>query len=241
MNKQYLRVSEAAKILGVTSQTLRNWEKSGKLVPERTPGGQRKYVVAEIQRLAIDLPKLAWVWASSAQAPRVPDEYFCDRPDRFTSRLEKMGRVLQTLPGANAEVLASLLTSVAGEIGDNSFAHNAGNWPNVVGIFFAYDVQKRQIALADRGQGVRATLQRVRPGIASDTEALTIAFTETISGRSPEKRGNGLKLVKAIAEQNPIGLNFRSGIAQAVIPAEGKMRVSAADSNVQGVVALITF
>ncbi|MBI3572588.1 MAG: MerR family DNA-binding transcriptional regulator [Candidatus Kerfeldbacteria bacterium] len=236
-----IRVTEAADILGVTAQTLRNWEKSGRLVPQRSPGGQRRYVLSEMQRLAVDLPKLAWAWASSAQPPEIPDEYYCQQPDRFSGRLTKMGTVLEALPGGQAQGLASLLTSVAGEIGDNSFAHNIGNWPDVPGIFFAYDLQKRRIFLADRGQGIRATLQRVRPNIVNDGEAIHIAFTETISGRSPEKRGNGLKLVKKIAETNPIGLTLTSGIAQATIPAHGHMRVRAIDRNVRGVVTEITF
>ena len=33
----YLTVKDAAKLLGVTPTTLRNWEKSGKLVPRRHP------------------------------------------------------------------------------------------------------------------------------------------------------------------------------------------------------------
>lgn len=241
MQGNNLRIGEAAKILGVTVQTLRNWEKSGRLTSQRSPGGQRYYLVSEIQRLAVDLPKLAWAWAASAQPPEIPSEYFCGQPDRFTSRLEKMGRALLALSGSNAELLASLLTQVAGEIGDNSYAHNIGNWPDVVGIFFAYDLNKRQIVLADRGQGVRVTLQRVRPTIASDVEALRIAFTETLSGRSPEKRGNGLKLVRTVAESNPIGLTYNSGMAEVKIPAHGKMHITSIEKNVRGVVATITF
>ncbi|MFA5158468.1 MAG: MerR family DNA-binding transcriptional regulator [Patescibacteria group bacterium] len=240
-NDEQLRVGQAAKILGVSPQTVRNWEKLGRITSQRSPGGQRYYYLLEVQRLAVDLPKLAWAWASSAQPPEIPSEYYCGQSDRFTSRLVKMGKSMEAAPGSQRERIVSLLTAVAAEIGDNSFAHNIGNWPDVIGIFFAYDVMKRMIVLADRGQGVRATLQRVRPDISSDVEALRIAFTETLSGRSPEKRGNGLKLVKKIAETNPIGLTFTSGVAQATIPAHGNMRIAAISQNVRGVVAVITF
>lgn len=37
MEKNYLTIKEVAKILGVTPQTLRNWDKSGKLKPYRNP------------------------------------------------------------------------------------------------------------------------------------------------------------------------------------------------------------
>lgn len=36
-------ITEAAKFLGVDISTLRRWEDSGKIKPERTPGGHRRY------------------------------------------------------------------------------------------------------------------------------------------------------------------------------------------------------
>ncbi len=141
------------------------------------------------------------------------------------------------------EDLVSLLTTIVGEIGDNSFMHNVGNWPDMPGIFFAYDISKRVIVLADRGQGVRKTLSRVRPHIETDVEALRIAFTEIISGREPEKRGNGLKVVRRIVESNPIRLLFRSGVAVMKSPKgrQGSITVAAAPENVRGAYAVVTF
>jgi hypothetical protein len=138
--------------------------------------------------------------------------------------------------------MASLLTLVAGEIGDNSFAHNFGNWPDVPGIFYAYDIARRVIVLADRGRGVKATLRRVRQNLETDTDALHVAFTEIVSGRDPEKRGNGLKVVRSIAESKEIGLLFRSGVGLVTIPLKpGHMRIEMADSNVPGTYAVISF
>lgn len=37
MQKKYYTIKQAAKILGVTPLTLRNWDKSGKLKPYRHP------------------------------------------------------------------------------------------------------------------------------------------------------------------------------------------------------------
>lgn len=37
-------IGQAARILGVSIETLRRWEKVGKLKSERTPSGHRRYV-----------------------------------------------------------------------------------------------------------------------------------------------------------------------------------------------------
>jgi putative resolvase len=48
MNK-LLTISEAAKALGVSAQTLRRWDREGKLKSERTKGGQRRYDISALR------------------------------------------------------------------------------------------------------------------------------------------------------------------------------------------------
>ena len=43
MSKKLVDIAKAAEALGVSTITLRRWERSGKLVPERTCGGHRRY------------------------------------------------------------------------------------------------------------------------------------------------------------------------------------------------------
>jgi molybdopterin-binding protein len=45
------RIGEAARLLGVRVETLRRWERDGKVSVERTPGGQRVISAAEVARL----------------------------------------------------------------------------------------------------------------------------------------------------------------------------------------------
>lgn len=53
-----LSVEEAAKILGVSKSTMRRWEAEGRLNPERTPGGHRRYRSEELTQMAMHpLPK----------------------------------------------------------------------------------------------------------------------------------------------------------------------------------------
>jgi excisionase family DNA binding protein len=48
----YLSIGEAAEILNVTNETLRNWDRSGKLKPVRHPvNGYRLYKRADLEAL----------------------------------------------------------------------------------------------------------------------------------------------------------------------------------------------
>lgn len=46
---RYVGIGEAAKALGVSITTLRRWDASGKLVPEQTAGGHRRYDLAKLR------------------------------------------------------------------------------------------------------------------------------------------------------------------------------------------------
>jgi molybdopterin-binding protein len=51
MTGTYLRVGQAAEMLGVTVETIRRWEIEGRLRLERSSGGQRLVPMAEVSRL----------------------------------------------------------------------------------------------------------------------------------------------------------------------------------------------
>ncbi len=41
--RTHLNITEASKFLGISKDTLRRWEKSGRIQSTRTPGGHRRY------------------------------------------------------------------------------------------------------------------------------------------------------------------------------------------------------
>lgn len=131
-----------------------------------------------------------------------------------------------------------MLTAIVGEIGNNSFDHNLGKWSDVPGIYYQIIPDLKMVILADRGCGIFSTLKNVRPNIENDLEALTIAFTEIVSGRSPEQRGNDLKFVKKVAEQFKIKINFFSGLAQCEIE-NGITNFSETNTKIPGTIAII--
>ncbi len=51
MSQVSYRIGEAAEALGVRVETLRRWEREGKLRTTRTAGGQRRVPAAEVARL----------------------------------------------------------------------------------------------------------------------------------------------------------------------------------------------
>jgi excisionase family DNA binding protein len=211
MKDQLLTIGQAAAYLDVTPMTLRRWDESGKLVAIRKEGGtHRYYLERDLELFGSDLKKLASNWVQ--EYTDVPGRYHCTNSSVFLARLTSFEIALMKKPGF--EQLFSLIVSVVGEIGNNSFDHNIGKWPDEPGVFFGYDIGKGLVVLADRGIGVLQSLRQVKPALPSHVEALRVAFTEIISGRSPEKRGNGLKYVREVVMSSPIDLFFTSGDAE---------------------------
>lgn len=238
--KNLLKIGEAAYFIGVSQNTLRLWDTSGKLKAQRSAGGHRYYSKEQLSRFIEEVESVARSWAESPTPPELSPDQYCETQDVFKARLDTMSSLLSRDP--NLTQVGPLVTAVAGEIGNNSFDHNFGNWPDVPGIFFSYDTNRRLIVLADRGQGVRATLLRVRPELADDISALTVAFTERISARAPEQRGNGLKFVRDVAVKYPIGVSLQSGTAVAEIAEKkGELTVDLANRNLRGTLATINY
>lgn len=213
-NDKLLSIGETAKLLGISIQTLRRWDNQGILKSFRaTPAGNRFYKEGAVKIFLNDLPTIGWKWASQTTQSQPIKEFYCATKDVFApGRLSKLEKDLQGM--GHLGIHHSLLSLMVAEIGDNSYAHNLGNWPDIPGIFFAYDVNKKIIVLADRGRGILETLKSVRPGLESHKDALTVAFTQIISGRFPERRGNGLKSVFQSILSSDVQLMFRTGDAE---------------------------
>lgn len=239
---ELIPIGKAAQILGVSVDTLRRWDKSGKLVPTISPKGHRRYLKTEIEALAgrksLLSEGLAWVSSQEGQEPE--HSAYCRNSSDLQFRVKKLETALSEIDGLKDTY--PLIVAAAGEIANNSFDHNIGNWPDIPGIFFSVDYGKRQILLADRGQGILKTLRRVKPELADDSEALETAFTEIISGRAPEERGNGLKFVKRIIPKADMSLLFQTGNASMYFDAKNPQGIAGkSDHPFRGCLALISF
>ncbi len=238
--KEFYTTKELAELLGVSRIAIFNRIKNGNIKAQKMG---RNFVIfkkdiGDIDVFLSNLFKLAKDWAVSRK--EFPEQFYCQNSGVFQARVTKMGGLM--MENRDAKALFSLLTSIAGEIGNNSYDHNLGQWPDTPGIFFGYDLNKKQVVLADRGVGILKTLKRVKPELETHEQALKTAFTEIISGRKPEARGNGLKYVRHIITENPIGLVFQTGSAKLILSGNNaNLDISTVKENIPGCIALITY
>jgi DNA-binding transcriptional MerR regulator len=248
-NNKLLSISETANLLGISIDTLRQWDKKGILSSFRaSPSGHRYYRPEDIENFLkkdhkfedkniIDLAK---EWAVHDLPTIISSSFYCETNDIFSARLQSLSIQLERIP--ELKEIFPLIIAIIGEIGNNSYNHNIGNWPDVPGIFFAYNLNQRQIALADRGQGILKTLERVIPSLKTDEKALEIAFTKYISGRAPEDRGNGLKFVRDVVIANPFQLQFYTGNAELELSQNTtKLNIKTTNTQFHGCLAIIHY
>lgn len=183
-------------------------------------------------------------WVTSPLSTEPPQGVYCRTRDVVQAKIESLR--VNLLRQDWDESKAVLVAAVLGELTSNAFDHNIGQWPDVPGCWFETMVDQHRFTaiVADRGQGVRSSLERVRPGI-NDHEALRIAFTEHVTGRAPEKRGNGLKFVmNALREFTTGQFTFQSGDAKLTFqgntqPIDATFQITNGQPSLRGVLAYI--
>lgn len=94
--------------------------------------------------MAKNLEKLVYEWITiSADKADTISVYYCRTRDVFQARLDKMLNELLKINNLTKENVY-LVSAMAGEIGNNSFDHNLGKWPDIMGIFFGYDIKGKK-------------------------------------------------------------------------------------------------
>src|SRR3989338_7829814 len=122
-DKELITISEAASILGVSIDTLRRWDKSGKLTSIKSTGGHRLYHRNQLELYLNDLFITAkdWVFKNTEISP----QFYCANSAAFQTKLI----TLQNRP-AERRVLSFFfprLVVEAEKIGKNSLNKNLGN------------------------------------------------------------------------------------------------------------------
>ena len=99
MNNRFVKIGEAAKLLGVSVQALRNWEMEGKIMPShRTPGGQRMYDLSQLLGVNdLSYPTIAYARVSSSDQKKDLErqhavlEAFCNKNGWQTEIIKDLG------------------------------------------------------------------------------------------------------------------------------------------------------
>ena len=131
--------------------------------------------------------------------------FYNETREQSNARISKWVRYFQS---QKIELQDSVvLGAILGELTNNAFDHNLGQWDSMPGCVVGFQMNPTkkllQLAIGDRGQGIISSLQNTVGQKISPQDVLFKAFNERVSGRAPEKRGNGLKFVlKHINEKN---------------------------------------
>lgn len=249
MTNKLLTIGETAQLLGISVDTLRVWDKNNILPSFRPdPSGHRYYRRGDIENFLRkpvkneekDIVSLGKEWAMAKSPIAISTSFYCETNDTFSARLQSFSIKLER--NVELKEIFPLIIAITGEIGNNSYNHNIGNWPDVPGIFFSYNLEGRLVVLADRGRGILKTLEPVLPDLKTDEEALKIAFTKYISGRAPEDRGNGLKFVKDVVFSNPFQLKFYTGNAALELNQNAtELNIKTSNTQFHGCIAIIHY
>lgn len=240
LDNNHLSIGNVARMLSVSIETLRRWDRSGKFTATRTEGDQRRYSLESIENFLEE--NLFWGakrWSMKGQSEPI-EIFYCPNKAVFEARKNVMEKLLKNEVGE----AYSLISTSAAEIGNNCFDHNLGKWTDVVGMYFGYSFEQRRIVLADRGIGILRTLRQTLPDLDNEKDALYIAFTEMVSGRAPEARGNGLKWVRRNVEGGYFNLTFQTGSTELILGANqtlSKDDISENNQNLPGCLALIEY
>ncbi|MCX6738985.1 MAG: helix-turn-helix domain-containing protein [Candidatus Parcubacteria bacterium] len=236
--KELIPIGDAAEMLGVSITTLRRWDESGRFPAIKSVGGHRMYSKMKVELYLHDLFAVAKDWCVNQM--EIPTKFYCPNRAVFEARLAKMMDELSKIE--EFKNIFNFIVAIAGEIGNNSFDHNLGNWPDEPGVFFGYDTNGRKVVLADRGIGILESLKRIRPSLNTHESAISTAFTEVITGRAPEDRGNGLKFVKNTVIENSFGIVFQTGDTELIIGKQEKgFHLKHSSENFHGCLLLLTF
>ena len=148
----------------------------------------------------------------------------CLYQDEFSARLSRFITMFQNF--GLSENDAQRATAVVGELGNNVFDHNLGNWPtNISGCIIVAQhypsTHTIEIAVGDPGVGFYGSLKAGFPDLVNDTEAIKLGLAGN-TGRVGEIRGNGLKLIQQWTLQNFSGkVMIHSGNGLVIVDKSG--------------------
>lgn len=148
----------------------------------------------------------------------------CRYRDDFSARLDRLYKVFKNI-GLD-ENQARLIAALVGELGNNVYDHNLGNWPtDISGCFItAQNYSQRkclEFVIGDPGIGFLGSLKNAYPDLKDDLGAIKLGLSGK-TGWIDTKRGNGLLFVQKAAFERFSGeILIHSGNGLVIIGKDG--------------------
>ena len=90
--EELISIDSAAKLLGISSQTLRNWEEQGKITPQYTSKGHRRYTRSQIMEI-----RKQQMHQSELLLPGITPSFLIQMVQEFVQSFDPLERVNLTL------------------------------------------------------------------------------------------------------------------------------------------------
>jgi hypothetical protein len=161
--------------------------------------------------------KLALNFFSNGTVGQGDNVFYCQTRDQSSARFSSWAKIFESYKVSKNNI--AILIAILGELTNNSFDHNLGQWNGAPGCLVTFEKMNNalEIFIVDRGQGIISSLSPSLEKKIPPAEILKKAFEERISGRAPERRGNGLKFVLKYLKQTNNSLYCYSQSARYVL------------------------
>jgi predicted site-specific integrase-resolvase len=205
---KYISIGEAAKFLGVSTQTLRRWELEGRISPdERTKGGQRRYDISKLRPQSFHADNHAarqtYAYARVSSHDQKPDlkrqvemlEMYCAANGWTYSILQDLGSGLNySKPG-----LKRLLNSIMlGEVGRLVITHKDRLLRFGAELIFSL-CEMNQVEVVIINQGEQPTFEEE---LAQDVLEIITVFSARLYGSRSRKNKKLLQDLQSCVEQS---------------------------------------
>ncbi|WP_155850525.1 IS607 family transposase [Chthonomonas calidirosea] len=205
MSRKMVSIHEAAEFLSVSAQTLRRWEREGKLLPdERTPGGRRRDDLARLRPAQLHAPEVARrtiAYARVSSPDQVDDlerqkqglELYCARQGWTFEVIADLGSGMNYPKKGLKRLLAAILR---GEVGRLVITHKDRLLRFGAELVFAI-CEAKNVEVVIFNQGEDTTFAE---DLAKDVLEIITVFSARLYGARSRKNQKLLDGVKAAVE-----------------------------------------
>ena len=206
MSRKLVPIHEAAEALGVSAQTLRRWEREGRLLPdERTAGGRRRYDLARLKpemfRAQADAARKTMAYARVSSHDQKDDlerqkqvlEIYCARQGWTFEVLADLGSGMNYHKKGLKRLLDAI---IGGEVGRLVITHKDRLLRLGAELVFAI-CEAKNVEVVILNQGEDSTFEE---DLAKDVLEIITVFSARLYGSRSRKNQKLIDAVRGVVE-----------------------------------------